>query len=185
MNVTLILGSIRSDRQSHKPALYFRDLLMQAGHQVDYLDPKELGIPLFDDGPEQKESQPVTRLKQSVLGADVIVLVFPEYNHDVSATMRNTLAYLRDRELMHRPVGLIGVSNGQIGGARALYAAKASFPTLGGVMLPTAVQVPLVQDSFPDEYTCTDEKIKKGMDQLIREISAYGPALIQVRSQLG
>ena len=184
MNITLILGSIRPGRESVKPARYFATKLTSAGHTVDFIDLKELDIPLFNNMPEKGELPAVKRMLDSVNASDAIALVFPEYNHDVSSTMRNALSFLRKREFMHKPVGLVSVSNGQYGGVRALYAAKASFPTLGAMVMPTVVAVDTVATSFPDETTCTNPKIDGMLDTLVKELAAYAPALSQVRQQL-
>ena len=184
MHITLILGSVRQNRESAKPAAFIEAKLKEAGHTVNFVDLLDLALPVFDDAPEQYLLPGAIRLSQAITEAEGIVLVFPEYNHDMGSGLRNAFSYLRKREFSHRPVGLAAVSNGQYGGVRALYAAKASLPTLGGIMLPTVVSVDTVQTAFPDATTCTNPKIKGAIAGMLKELAAYGPALTQVRAAL-
>lgn len=184
MTITFILASIRQQRQSEKPAFYLADLLKQRGHQLDFFDLREARLPLFDDSPEQMNLPAVRQLKESIAQTDAVVAVFPEYNHSYGSAFKNAIDFLRDREFMHRPLGLVAVSNGQVGGARALVAARGTLPTLGAVIVPTAVQVPLVETTFPDATTCTSEKTIGQLNRMIDELEAYAPALASVRQQL-
>ena len=184
MNITLILGSIRPERQSIKPALYLQKKLEAAGHQITFIDLKELNLPVFNDTPEQTESTSAKTLVQSVVEADGIILVTPEYNHTFGSATKNALDFLRHREFMHKPLGLVAVSNGAIGGARAIVALRGTVPTIGAVILPTAVQVPLVEEAFLDSKSCSNPRIDEQMNSLVKEMSAYAPALQEVRKQL-
>lgn len=184
MHTTLIIGSVRQGRESVKPARYVASKLIEYGHTVTVVDLADLDLPVFHDTPEQMALPGVRKLIDSVVAAEAIVLVFPEYNHDVGSGLRNGLSFIRKREFLHKPLGLVAASNGQYGGMRALYAAKASFPTLGGVIMPTVVGVDVVQDTFPDEATVTNPKIAGQIESLIRELAAYAPALKKVRAEL-
>jgi len=184
MHIALIIGSIRPGRHSHKPALYIEGLLKQAGHSVERLDLQELNFPLFNDTPEQTNLPAVQHFISTILGAEGVIIVFPEYNHSYGSAIKNGLDFLRHRELMHRPVGLVGVSDGTIGGARALAAARGSWPTLGAVILPTVATVPLVPTTFPTAEHCTDAKTDGMIKRMIQEMEVYAPAFIPIRAQL-
>jgi NAD(P)H-dependent FMN reductase len=182
MHVALILGSIRTERLSERPALYLKKQLEDAGHTVNFLDLRELDIPLFADAPEVPAG--ATRFIEGITSAEAIIIVTPEYNHSYSSALKSAIDYLRKREFLHRPVAVVGVSDGLVGGARAIAALRASLPTLGAVFVPTAVALPETQVIFPDATTCTSEKTRSQFTAMLRELEAYAPALSQVRQTL-
>lgn len=184
MNISLILGSIRPNRESEKPAYYILDLLKQAGHTVDFLDLRELNFPLFADTPEQMALPAVQRFIESMRTTDGVIMVFPEYNHSYGSAFKNALDYMRHREIMHKPIALVGVSDGQYGGVRALAAARASLPTFGAIILPTVVPVPLSKTTFTDAKTCTDPKVVSAIQKMLQEMETYAPLLQEARKQL-
>lgn len=70
--------------------------------------------------------EPVMRLRDQVRSADALLLVSPEYNHSITAVMKNTLEWLsRDyeadggRPLAGKPAGIMTSSSGGFGGVRA------------------------------------------------------------------
>jgi len=184
MNIALILASNRPERQSNKPAFYIAEKLRAAGHTVDFLDLMTLDLPLFNDSPERINTEQVQHFKKSIVAADGYIAVVPEYNHQPSSSFKNAIDYLRNREFMNKPMGLVGVSDGQIGGARAIFVMRGSLPTFGTILLPTAVQVGPVQDIFPDEKTCTSPKVEGSINKMLRELELYVPALATIREEL-
>ena len=184
MIITLILGSIRPTRESEKPAYYLSNLLQARGHEVRFLDLREMKLPVFDSSAEQLALPEVQRLISSILESDATIAVFPEYNHTYSSAFKNAIDFLLKREFLHQPLGLVAVSNGLVGGARAISLARASLPTLGAIIMPTAVTIPLVQEAFLDHTACANPKIDGMMQAMITEIEAYAPALKTVREQL-
>jgi NAD(P)H-dependent FMN reductase len=182
MHIAIILGSIRTTRLSERPAYFVKDMLKNAGHQVTFLDLRELQIPLFADDPEVPEGARI--FTEAIVAADAIVIVTPEYNHSYSSALKNAIDFLRKREFMHKPVGCIGVSDGLVGGARALLVLRATLPTLGAIITPTVVALPQAQNIFPDNNTCTNERTLSALKELIRELEVYGKALSEVRREL-
>lgn len=184
MKIALIVGSIRPDRESIKPAEFIRGLLEKAGHQVTWLDLRELALPLFDSSDEQMALPAVRQFIAGITETDGCIAVFPEYNHTYGSAFKNALDFLRQREFMHRPLGLVSVSNGAIGGARATFAARGSLPTLGPILLPTNVLIPNMPAPFPTSQSCADEKVLGQITRLIQEMEVYAPLLAQARAQL-
>jgi chromate reductase len=184
MNISLILGSIRPNRESEKPARFIATQLEAQGHTVDFLDLRELNFPVFADTPEQTTLPSVRRFIKSMIDTDGVIMVFPEYNHTYGSAFKNALDFMRNREIMHKPVGLVSVSNGMSGGVRAAFAARASLPTFGAVLLPTAVSIPNMPAPFPDSSACTDPKVAGMIASLLREMNIYAPHLKEAREQL-
>ncbi len=68
-------------------------------------------LPLFNPDLESKPAPALTRLKQQLLSADVLVLASPEYAHGISGVMKNLLDHLvSGEEFVDKPVVLINTS---------------------------------------------------------------------------
>ena len=69
--------------------------LNERGHTVFFIDPLELNLPLLDkmykeiiDPPENLKI-----LRNQIVEADGYMPITPEYNHSISAALKNTLDY--------------------------------------------------------------------------------------------
>ncbi len=184
MCIAIVIGSIRAARLSDRPALYLKTQFEQAGHQVDLVDLRELNLPVFADNPEMPAG--AHHFIESIKQADGVVLVSPEYNHTYGSALKNALDYLRKQELMHIPLACVGVSNGFAGGVRALLMLRASIPTLGAVLTPMVVPVPMAADTFPnpDGQTCTNEKVSGQLATLVKELGVYSEHFGAIKSAL-
>jgi NAD(P)H-dependent FMN reductase len=98
--LAVIVGSVRRDRQGIKVARWIEKKLQGRNHIVYFIDPVKLELPLLDrmykemsDHPEKKD------LRNMISDAEIYVPVTPEYNHNTSSAMKNTLELLFRRVL--------------------------------------------------------------------------------------
>ena len=85
------------------------------------------GIPLYDGDLEADSGIPpaVRALQQSIVAADALLLVTPEYNNSIPGVLKNAIDWAsrpgeaKLRVFRDKPVGLIGVTPGRFGTAFA------------------------------------------------------------------
>lgn len=143
MKISLILGSIREGRQSEKVAVAIKSLLEERDIEVDYIDLKELNLPLFDG---TYEGESVKRLQKSFAECTGVIIVTPEYNHSISSALKNCIDFMENKELYNKPMAGIGVSAGGYGGVRALEHLHGVWLGVGGISLPKYLPTPNVYD---------------------------------------
>lgn len=121
LTIAIVIGSTRPGRKGEAVA---RWVLEQARERADaryeLLDPQAFGLPLLDE-PEPassgRYSQPHTQAwAAAVARFDAFIFVTPEYNHGLSAALKNALDFLY-REWNGKVAGIVGY--GGIGAARA------------------------------------------------------------------
>jgi len=118
--IPILLGTVREGRESEKAANYLRSKL-EARQEIStqILDVRDMNLPMDDEGRVFGEKNPEYR--DTILKADALVIVTPEYNHSYPGSLKRALDVLFP-EYEHRACGLAGVSNGSFGGARAMLA---------------------------------------------------------------
>lgn len=118
-------------------------------------------IPLFDD--DVLQSNPpasVLRLAEQVQQHDAVLIITPEYNHNIPGVLKNALDWLSrlpSKPLRLKPAAMMGASTGAIGTARAQIAlreicAAINMPFLQG----REVLVTRAQEKFDAQGVLTD-----------------------------
>ena len=151
--VLVVVGSARKGRVADKvAALASSDLSARKGIAVEIVDLAELGLPFFDDeyppsSPDYKiENDAVQEWSDLVNGSDAVVLVTPEYNHNLSAIEKNAIDSLFV-EWNEKPVAV--VSYGWSGGSNALAAVRELAPVIK-LDLKSAAELYFMKDLQPD-----------------------------------
>src|ERR1051326_6378748 len=117
LNIPVVCGSVRQNRNSIIVSRYFAKRLEQAGHTTQVVDFAALPLPFVDVDPNPsklKKQYPYPNVQQwSTIAdqADGFIFVAPEYNHGVSGVLKNALDWLYP-EFNNKPAPLVGVSNG-------------------------------------------------------------------------
>jgi NAD(P)H-dependent FMN reductase len=122
MKLLVVLGSVRAGRAGQNVADWFNKIAKQHA-DVEFVDLKELALPL-----EMEETLPsavndfsysskeTKAWSDKVEAADAVVFIHPEYNHSISAPLKNAIDHIY-HEWNGKPLGL--VSYGASGGGDA------------------------------------------------------------------
>ena len=165
--IPILLGTTRPKRESIKAAR----LVERVGETIDEIevqlvDPGDYKFPFDGNDPENKDP----RYTELTARADGFFIVTPEYNHSFPGTLKRML----DSELsnyIHKPVAFAGVSNGILGGARAIEALTTTVREMGMVATFSDVYFPQVQNLFDEKGEIRDEgfirRINRGYEELI------------------
>ncbi|PID16976.1 NADPH-dependent oxidoreductase [Sporosarcina sp. P34] len=115
LNIGIILGSTREGRVSPQVGAWVKDLADQRGDaNYTVIDIADYTLPLL--GESGGDVSGVPAWSEIIAKQDGFVFIVQEYNHSISAALKNALDYLRV-EWNNKAAGI--VSYGSVGGARA------------------------------------------------------------------
>jgi chromate reductase, NAD(P)H dehydrogenase (quinone) len=133
------------------------------------------GLPMFNaDLDTADPPEAVARLRLSVLRADGLLFVTPEYNHGVPGVLKNAIDWLSQplhgSALEGRPTALMGASTSLAGTARGQTQLRQSFIlTNTPAMLRPEVLVGRAQERFDAEGRLTHEPTRQFLSEFLRQ----------------
>ncbi|CAG7657819.1 NADPH-dependent FMN reductase [Actinacidiphila bryophytorum] len=122
IKLALITGSVRGGRFGPVVAKWFAGQAQAHGEvEVDVIDladyPLPLEMPPHGEMPPPEVGAVWARLQAKLASADAFVMVTPEYNHAVPASLKNAIDWFK-QEWVAKPVGIV-CYGGVGGGLRA------------------------------------------------------------------
>jgi NAD(P)H-dependent FMN reductase len=170
LNVPLLLGTNRKARQSEHVAKWLLEI-MQKRNDLDtkLFDARDFQFPGEGYGTDIKDLFPDWR--DTIGGADGLVVVVPEYNHGYPGILKSILDTLL-KEYIHKAVGLVGVSAGPWGATRVIEAMVPMVRELGLAVTFTDLNFATVQDQFDEQgiikdATAYEKRAKAFLDELV------------------
>ena len=173
--VPVILGTPRHGRMSeHAAKAVWSEVAKRPGVDTYLVDIAKLAIPVDDAGEEAKDPH----FAELVNRADALILVVPEYNHGYPGLLKHVLD-TNLKEYIHKAVGVVGVSAGVFGGARAIQNLIPVLRELGLVTIYWDVNFTSVRRRFDDSGNLVDDSflaVDKFLDELLwmAETLRYG-----------
>lgn len=152
MRVAILSSSIRDGRKSHHVALHLERSVTAAGDTADLIDLRAYRFPLFEERLKyQKAPAPnVVEFAQRIREADGVIVVTPEYNGGLPASLKNVIDLLSD-EWNRKPIALCSVSNGAFAGSQVLVSLLFSLWKIRAWVVPSPLRVGSVQDAFGED----------------------------------
>ncbi|MFB6246140.1 MAG: NADPH-dependent FMN reductase [Candidatus Pacearchaeota archaeon] len=188
LKVVLVYGSVRENRQGIKAARFMKKKLEERGYEVNFIDPKEWGLPLLEkmykSYDEDQAPEKLQKLQKIIDEADGYILVSAEYNHGPPAALKNLLDHFLE-EYYTKASALVTYSAGSFGGVRAAVEWRAILSEMGMPSIPTVLPIPKVQDAFDDDGSPQDEKYHERAEKFLSEFEWYAMALKQKREAEG
>ncbi|MDQ5856893.1 MAG: NAD(P)H-dependent oxidoreductase [Acidobacteriota bacterium] len=123
---------------------------------------------------------PVVAWKDAIRNADALLFVTPEYNYGVPGVLKNAFDWASrpagksPSPLNRKPAGIMGVSGGNSGTARAQLALRQSFvftETYG--MLRPEVLVPRGAEKFDGDGRLTDERTREAVRKFLEAFGLW------------
>jgi NAD(P)H-dependent FMN reductase len=174
-HIEIISASIRTGRQSHRVALFFRKFLEEKKlATASILDLKTYGFPLFEER-LSKQTNPIPAAKEfseKVKQAQAIIIVTPEYNGGYPASLKNVIDLLYN-EWRRKPIAIAAASDGQFGGTQVVTSLQFSLWKIGALTVPARFHAANVQDAYDENGIPRDlaltEKLAAGfVNELLR-----------------
>ena len=186
LRLLVIVASTRPGRLGPAVADWFIDATAarakELGVTVDVADLAEIGLPLLDE-PEHPAAGNYTHehtraWSRRVAAADAFLVVTPEYNFGMPATLKNALDYLY-AEWAWKPVGFVSYGNTSAG-TRAVQMAKQVVTTLR--MVPIGATVALRLSEHVENAEVRDDPARAALAvDVLGELSRVAIALRQLR----
>lgn len=167
MKILLYLGTSRQGNYSQHVAKFVQQVADQHPQvETELVTSLKYEIDFSNEG--QAAGNPVLTAK--VKAADAFILIVPEYNHGYPATIKYFLD-LNYHEFKHKPVGLVGVSSGSFGGARAIESLLGILKALGMIMIKPDVNFSHVQDEIDKQGQISDpDKWQSRVEKMLGEL---------------
>ncbi len=160
-HISLVLGTARIGRRSEMVSAHLRSILSSYEDiQFSYVDVRE-HLKTFATtryGTESAEAFPWKHIAEESNG---FIFVIPEYSHSYPGEWKLLMDALHEGEYLGKIAGLVGVSDGQFGGARAVEQAMLYLTHRGMYVMKKNLFFPRVQELFGADGKLTDKETEE------------------------
>jgi len=139
-------------------------------------------IPFYNEDLDLELKPPlVQNWLDAVAGADAILFATPEYNHSISAVLKNAIDWASrpafKSALINKPAGILSSSTSPVGGARAQMHLK---DILGSTLTPVFPApdylLPMAQDSFAIDGKLINATAMRRLTRYLKDFAAWANA---------
>jgi len=186
LKVAIILGSTRPERNGEAVAHWVHELAQKrTDAEFELIDLAEAGLPFLDEPLPASQGKYAHEHSKAwsarIDGFDAFVFVAAEYNHGISAALKNAIDFLY-MEWNNKAAGFVGY--GSLGAARAVEHLRMVMAEVQVATVRAQVALSLSTD-FKDmrEFTPADRHTKD-LDTMLDQLVAWGEAMRSVRRVL-
>jgi NAD(P)H-dependent FMN reductase len=166
ISIPVILGTTRQGRISeHVARFVLGELEKGESVETELIDIREIPVSTTDAGEAIKDP----RFSESVMRADALIIVAPEYNHGYPGLLKHVLDS-NLKEYIHKAVGICGVSAGPFGGTRVIENLLPVMRELGMVTIFWDGNFSSAQNLFDQDGKLLDTAYVKRIDKFIKEL---------------
>lgn len=172
--VPIILGTAREGRQSEKVASFvLAEVKKHPEIESELLDVRDFRLPATDNSGKAEAGR---RLGEKISRADGLIVVAPEYNHGYPGELKMMLDMLY-KEYARKPLGIVGVSSGGLGGVRMVEELRLVSVEYHMVPIREAVYFSGVKDLFDPDGKIQDDSYGRKIARLLEELVWYAQVL--------
>ena len=186
ISTAVIYGSARQSRQGIKAARYLVRKLEERGQAVTLVDSRECQLPFLDlmykEFEEGQAPAAMETVAHALRSADGFIVVSAEYNHSISAALKNLLDHYQS-EYLYKPSAIVTYSAGPFAGVRALVNLRGILAELGTPSIPSAFPVSHVGKAFDDDGNASEKAYDERIVKFLDEYEWYAKALRNARDQ--
>lgn len=160
LDLLVLYGSYRRDRQGIRLAGYLVRQLAARGHAVSLVDARASGLPMLDrmykDYPAGEAPAAMERLAGQIRQADGFVFVAGEYNWGMQPGLKNLTDHFLE-EWFFRPAAIASYSAGRLAGARSNFVWHPTLSEMGMAVVPSILTVGQIGRALDPEGRPTGE----------------------------
>lgn len=168
-HVAGVCGSLGDESATRVALQAALDGAVAAGATVDLVDLRHLELPVFD--PDADEPPGATRLRDTLMAADAIILATPTYHGSYSSALKSALDHSGFDEFEHKTVGLVAVGGGRFP-IPPLNHLREVCGSLDAWVLPRQVAIPRASSKVADGRL-TDEELLDKLHALGADATAF------------
>lgn len=169
MKIVILCGGRRRQGYSQRVAKDLMRRLQSKKIDVFLADNESFELPLFEERldrlPEMETK--FSSVVQKFQLAEAFLFVSPEYNGGYSAALKNYIDTLNPEVFKNKPVGVVTVSAGALGGIRAAYQIQQLVLALFAFPQPQMLMVPTVNSKFDEQDKIKDKEFETKIDSFI------------------
>ena len=179
--VLALVGSLRADSHNRKLA---EAIQLNAPEDIEIVIHESLGnIPFYNEDIDVEGQVPAaaTALREAAGQADALLLVTPEHNGTMPASLKNAIDWLSRPfgagALAGKPTAVVGTAFGQFGGVWAQDEARKAVGIAGARVLEEAkLAVPGSMVRFAETHPKDDAEVVEQIKGLFDALAAVEPA---------
>lgn len=186
LTISLIYGSVRTERQGIKAAKYLERKFKENNIQVHFIEPLEYNLPFLDK--MYKEYEPGTapenmeKLAQMFKDSDGFLIVTGEYNHSIPPALKNLLDHFQT-EYFFKPSAIASYSAGNFGGVRSAVHLRVILGELGMPAISSMLPFPVIGNLFDENLVPQNKYTEPSTNKFIKEFVWYMKAFKNQRLQ--
>jgi azobenzene reductase len=184
VHIPVLLGSVRNGRKSEVVAKYLVNKIASSNSfSTTLIDLKELNLPVMEERVrmDPNAAEGAVFLSSTLAAADGLIIVSPEYHWCMPGALKNALDFIGP-ELQRKPVALVSVSSGVLGGMQLAVSFRAVVASMGAYLVPQLFPVTKVSESFDKNGVPTDPMIDQRANKMLVEIMWLAEA-VQLKRQ--
>jgi len=176
LTISLIYGSLRTERQGIKAARYLEKKLRERNLNVHFIDPMEYNLPFLDkmykEYEQGKAPETVEKIAQKFRESDGFLVVTGEYNHSIPPALKNLLDHFQS-EYFFKPSAIASYSAGNFGGVRSAVHLRVIVGELGMPAISSMLPFPVIGNLFDDKLVPQNKFTEPSTQKFLDEFEWY------------